>query len=700
MSEPAAAPPRFDPVVVIRSKPYIAALVLAAVLGVPISAIAYGFLALVAAVQRYIFDGLPNQVLGGPAPAWWPVPWLVLCGLLTALTIRYLPGTGGHSPAFGFKTGGAPPSGRELVGIVLAALTTLSLGAVLGPEGPLIAIGGGLGALAVHLVKKDAPPMALTIMASAGSFAAISTLLGSPVLGAFLIMEAAGIGGMTLSLMALPGLLASGVGALVFVGLDGWTGLGSFSLALPVVPPAVPPTLATLGWAVGVGAVGALLGWLIRWVALSLRPLVHLNRVLVTSALGLLVGLTAMTYQLISGQSFTQVLFSGQDALPELVERAADYSLPVLVLLIACKTLAYGLSLSAFRGGPVFPSMFIGAALGIAASGLPGMNLAAGIGMGMGAMCAAMLRLPLTSTLLATLLLGVDGVAVTPQVVVAVAVAFVITNVLPAPGPGPGPDSGASVAPDDAGGIQHRATSRSDHATKSKSAPRRNRDSSVRGRWTAWLFIIGSSLFALGAVPSYAEALGLRLCAVTFFVGSLFFTSAAFLQYREAVDALPTVGATRRHSFWVWAPRNLAWLACAIQLAGTLWFNWSTGNAVRENLSAALTDQRVWRPDALGSIAFLVSSWVALREAGLGAIAGRPRPRTWKIGVINVAGSVAFGVSAVAAFVIPSSGDVLNAELSNLGTLVGALCFLAGAILMLSPESTDAPVPLVRGTHP
>ncbi|WCI09162.1 chloride channel protein [Arthrobacter sp. OVS8] len=194
MSEPAASSPGIDPMVVIRSRPYLAALVLAAVLGVPVSIIAYGFLAFVAALQRFVFDGLPNQVLGGAAPAWWPVPWLALCGLLTALTIRYLPGNGGHSPAFGFKTGGGPPTRRELGGIVLAALATLSLGAVLGPEGPLIAIGGGLGALTVHLVKKDAPPMALTIMASAGSFAAISTLLGSPVLGAFLIMEAAGIG--------------------------------------------------------------------------------------------------------------------------------------------------------------------------------------------------------------------------------------------------------------------------------------------------------------------------------------------------------------------------------------------------------------------------------------------------------------------------------------------------------------------------
>jgi len=106
-----------------------------------------------------------------------------------------------------------------------------------------------------------------------------------------------------------------------------------------------------------------------------------------------------------------------------------------LVLLMLCKALAYGLSLSAFRGGPVFPSLFIGAAFGIAASALPGMNLAAGIAIGIGAMSAAMLRLPLTATLLAVVLMGADGLAVTPEVVVAVAVAFVITMVLPTPGP-------------------------------------------------------------------------------------------------------------------------------------------------------------------------------------------------------------------------------------------------------------------------
>ena len=424
-----------DPVAVIRSRTYLAALVLAAVVGIPVSVVAYGFLALVATIQKLVFSTLPAQLFGAAPPAWWPVPWLVLSGLLTGMAIRFLPGNGGHSPAFGFQAGGGPPAGRQLPGIALAALASLSLGAVLGPEAPLIAIGGGLGALAVRLARKDAPQTAMTIMASAGSFAAVSTLLGSPVLGAFLIMEVAGIGGATLSLLALPGLLASGIGALVFVGLDGWTGLGTFSLALPSVPPGVPPTIATMAWAVVIGAAGALLAWAIRWLAFRIRPVVHGNRIVVTSAIGLLIGLVAMGYQLVSGRTFTEVLFSGQDALPGLVAHAADLSVGAAALLVLGKSVAYGLSLSAFRGGPVFPSMFIGAAMGIAASALPGMAPAPAIAMGIGAMCSAMLRLPLTSTLLAVLLMGADGVVVTPQVVVAVVVAFVVTNRLPAPGP-------------------------------------------------------------------------------------------------------------------------------------------------------------------------------------------------------------------------------------------------------------------------
>ena len=210
-----------------------------------------------------------------------------------------------------------------------------------------------------------------------------------------------------------------------------------------------------------------------------------------------------------------------------------------------------------------------------------------------------------------------------------------------------------------------------------------------RTRWIAWLFIIGSALFALGATPYYSEAVGLRVCALTFFVGSLFFTAAAFLQYREAVAAVPIATDPHRRRFWVWAPRNTAWLACAVQLAGTLWFNWSTANALRINLDVEAEDQRVWRPDALGSIAFLVASGLALMDAHRGVIAGQAKPVEWRIGIVNLLGSVAFGVSAVAAYVLPS-GDVWNAEVSNLGTLVGAVCFLIGAILLLEPSKVHA----------
>ncbi len=111
------------------------------------------------------------------------------------------------------------------------------------------------------------------------------------------------------------------------------------------------------------------------------------------------------------------------------------WTVGALLLLVVCKAVAYGLSLSSFRGGPVFPSMFIGAAGGIAASHLAGLSLVPGVAMGIGAMCTVMLKLPLTSTLLATLLLSSDGLSVIPLVIVAVVVAYV-ADALAAPHPG------------------------------------------------------------------------------------------------------------------------------------------------------------------------------------------------------------------------------------------------------------------------
>jgi len=125
---------------------------------------------------------------------------LALGGLLTALAIRYLPGRGGPSPADGFKMHGAPAI-AELPGVILAALATLVFGAVLGPEMPLILLGGGLALLFLRLARRDMPERARSVVAAAGSFAAISTLMGSPILGAFLAM---GLGAMSVVMLTLP----------------------------------------------------------------------------------------------------------------------------------------------------------------------------------------------------------------------------------------------------------------------------------------------------------------------------------------------------------------------------------------------------------------------------------------------------------------------------------------------------------------
>jgi hypothetical protein len=210
-----------------------------------------------------------------------------------------------------------------------------------------------------------------------------------------------------------------------------------------------------------------------------------------------------------------------------------------------------------------------------------------------------------------------------------------------------------------------------------------------RDWWMGILFGVGSALFALGAVPAYVGAIGGRTDAITFFVGSVFFTFAGFLQYRESVDAGPGGPAHGWSKVFAYRPGQIDWWASGIQLVGTVFFNVSTANAVRIDLTAQAAHQHVWRPDALGSVCFLVASTMAWFEVCHGWTAWSPRSVSWWITLLNLVGSVAFGASAVGAYVVPSTGQLRNVELSNLGTFVGALCFLGGAVLLL-PERTAA----------
>ncbi len=205
----------------------------------------------------------------------------------------------------------------------------------------------------------------------------------------------------------------------------------------------------------------------------------------------------------------------------------------------------------------------------------------------------------------------------------------------------------------------------------------------------AWLFLIGSACFALGTIPAYVDAVGTQVDAVTFFVGSIFFTSASFCQLVQsqspAMTGVDSDGQHRRAPIRLlaWDPHDRAWLSAATQFPGTLFFNVSTLVATVHNLTVAQTDRHVWRPDAFGSVLFLVSSAFAILALEHGFFDWRPRSLPWWIAWLNMLGSVFFMLSAIASFVLPSSGGVINEPVANTGTFLGAVCFFVAAGLLL-----------------
>lgn len=437
-----------DPFAVLRTKKYVALLILAVVLGAVISLLIYWLLKLIADIQNWVYTDLPKGLGFHGEPSWWPLLPLAVAGLIVGATIRYLPGRGGHSPADGFKAGGVAQS-IELPGILVAALASLAAGAVVGPEAPAIALGGGLAVLAVKLAQRNLEPSAGAVIAATGSFAGISTLLGNPLAGAFLLLEASGLGGPMATIVLIPGLLGAGIGYLIFLGLNAWTGYGTFSLVIPNLPPAPHLDLAQFGWALAIGSAAGVVGFGIKWLALLLRPHVERRLLLLTPIAGLIIAGLAIAFFEATGKPSSTVLFSGQTALTPLLDNPASYSAVTLSLLVLCKGLAYSLSLCSFRGGPTFPGMFIGAAGGLALSHVAGLPTIAGAAMGIGAMTAAMLQLPLSAVLITTLFLGTDGIKVMPLVIVAVVVSFVVTKWLTGPRtapPIPEPDQAAIPA--------------------------------------------------------------------------------------------------------------------------------------------------------------------------------------------------------------------------------------------------------------
>jgi hypothetical protein len=186
-------------------------------------------------------------------------------------------------------------------------------------------------------------------------------------------------------------------------------------------------------------------------------------------------------------------------------------------------------------------------------------------------------------------------------------------------------------------------------------------------RWVAAGFAIGSLCFFVGPFPGFVQLVGAQADAWVFFIGSLFFTAAAGLELTHATIDRPA--------------RDATWWSAAIQFAGTLFFNFSTADVLLSDLSAQQEDRLIWAPDAFGSAAFLASAIIGYRASA--------RPRT--MAAVNLAGCLFFAISAVASYVVPDSGSILDLAAANWNTALGALCFFLGALMLARHHGGTTP---------
>jgi H+/Cl- antiporter ClcA len=413
----------------VESKSFAVLLLVAAVVGLVVSLGSWAFLELTTQMQTWVFVDAPRGLgFAAGEPRWWPVPILLAAGLVVAFAIERLPGNGGHVAAHGLAPGGRLEL-RTLPGILLAAVASIGLGLVLGPEAPLLALGGGLALLTLRLSRREQPAQVPVLIAAVGSFAAMTSLFGNPVVAAVIIIEVAAIGGARLRLVLLPGLIGAGVGTLVTIGLGSFQGLSTSAYAISALAlPAFPrPDVMDFGWAILLAAVIAVGARLLMQGGLWTEHLAVRRPYVVAPVVGVLVAVLAIVFDQVTGKGQGQVLFDGQAALPRLVSSASTWSLGALAFLLICKGLAYALSLGSFRGGPTFPAIFLGAAAGLMASHLPGFSLTPAVAVAIGAATVAILKLPWTSILLSYFLCASGGPGMIPLVAVGVGAAYIAT---------------------------------------------------------------------------------------------------------------------------------------------------------------------------------------------------------------------------------------------------------------------------------
>ena len=382
---------------------------LGAAIGIPAALAAIAFFTVVHYLEQLIWHALPTA-LGEASPPWYLVVFLPVVGAaIVAIARLTLPGDGGRSPLAGMSHGATPV--RYVPGIVVAALGTLGFGLVLGPEAPVMAVGSAVGLGITSIVRSDAREQG--ILSMAGIFSAISTLFGGPLVAGVMLTEGGISLGAVLIPVLLPGFVAAAVGYLVFLGVGPYTGAPAPGLQVPDLPAYVGTSVPDLIIAIVVGVVTAALIVAINGAAKRVAALQDGRQgdrgVGLVAALllgGLAVGALAQLAT-VFGVAPDDVLFSGQASIPALV---SESSLIALVVLVIAKAAAYVVSLATgFRGGPIFPAVFLGVGVAAFAVELFGTSPTFAIAIGCAAGMAAQTRLVVTSMLFAALLVGSGG---------------------------------------------------------------------------------------------------------------------------------------------------------------------------------------------------------------------------------------------------------------------------------------------------
>lgn len=403
------APPRPESPPAADEKQVLLLVGLSLLVGTVVAFAASGFVWLEHELQHLVWHSLPEG-LGLDSTPWWFVVAALLVGAGIVMLAWRIPGGGyGHAPVQGLHFDVGP---SQIASVLVAALGSLVFGAVIGPEAPLIALGTAIGALLMRGRPKQVVQLAMVV----GGAAAIGAIFGNPLITAFMLLEFAAMGLMPAAIL-LPSFIALGASYVVQVGVGAWNGVGTGAMEVPGLTAMTQLTWGALLMAVVVGAVAAVLALAAREGGERMLALFTKRPAPTLLVTALVTAGAAIVVQATTDQDASIVLFSGQAAMPQLL---AETSVGAVLPILAMKMVAYAVGLGGgFRGGPIFPGLFLGVGVGVlTALVIPELSQAGMVVAGMAGATTAVLRLPLSGALFAVFIGAGAGAEATPLAII------------------------------------------------------------------------------------------------------------------------------------------------------------------------------------------------------------------------------------------------------------------------------------------